>query len=112
MHTHSAVTLSGVCLAILLFFSEVGRYRSASRATTVSLQGGSAARSASAWPVLNCLNSLFALQMGVDVSRGEHLRITLNLTLPALPCAGESDICVAAVPVALPGLALIVLTLS
>ena len=37
-HTHSAVTLSGVCLAILLFFSEVGRYRSASRVTTVSFQ--------------------------------------------------------------------------
>ncbi len=50
--------------------------------------------------------------MGVDVSRGEHLRISLNLTLPALPCAGESDIHVAAFPVALPGLALIVLTLS
>jgi len=103
------VTLSGVCLAILLFFSEVGRYRSASRVTTVSLQGGSAACSASTWHVLNIL---FALQMGVDVSRGEHLRITLNLTLPALPCAGESDIHVAAFPVALPGLALIVLTLS
>lgn len=56
------VTLFGVCLATLLFFSEVGRYRSASRVTT----------------------------MGVDVSRGEHLRIALNLTLPALPCAAIS----------------------
>ena len=30
-----AVTLSGVCLAVLLFFAEVGRYRSADRVTTV-----------------------------------------------------------------------------
>ena len=29
-------------------------------------------------------------QMGVDTSRGEHLRITMNITLPALPCAGQT----------------------
>lgn len=58
----AVVTICGVCLAILLFFAEIGRHNSAHRVTT----------------------------MGVDTLRGEHLRITLDVTLPALPCAAIS----------------------
>lgn len=56
------VTLSGAILAILLFSAEIGRYHSSNRVTSMS----------------------------VDTSRGDHLRISLNMTLPALPCAAIS----------------------
>ncbi|KAL3130533.1 hypothetical protein ABBQ38_008345 [Trebouxia sp. C0009 RCD-2024] len=56
------VTLSGAALAVLLFFAEIGRFHAATRVTT----------------------------LGVDTSRGDLLRITLDITLPALPCAAIS----------------------
>ncbi|KAL3144272.1 hypothetical protein ABBQ32_004041 [Trebouxia sp. C0010 RCD-2024] len=56
------VTLSGAALAILLFFAEIGRFHAATRVTT----------------------------LGVDTARGGLLRISLDITLPALPCAAIS----------------------
>ena len=79
-----AVTLCGACLAILLLFSEIGRYRSAHGVTTVC----QCLAAPHLTLTLLMLSADFAMQMGVDTSRGEHLRITLDVTLPALPCAG------------------------
>ncbi|PRW39153.1 endoplasmic reticulum-Golgi intermediate compartment 3 [Chlorella sorokiniana] len=52
------VTLLGVCVALILFFSE-------------------------AW---QCLSVRRVQEMSVDVARGEDLHVTFNLTFPALPC--------------------------
>lgn len=39
---------------------------------------------------LTCMHHFMVIQMGVDKTRREKLRVTVNVTFPALPCQGES----------------------